>query len=219
MSEVRFHISLDGKPRTCMAEPGDCPLGPEKPHYATIPEARAAYEKENSRNTLTSLKKPRLNLTELEEIARKEIARQLPGWNFSWDDHNRRAGVCRHDKRKISISSRIALANSKKEFLNTLYHEIAHGIVGANHGHDQTWVEKALELGSDGKARFLAQDENGTDPNRITLRKARWIGSCFCGWETKTGRNKLTSNDRKYLICPACSKKGEKRTLNWRENF
>ena len=219
MGNVRFHISSDGKPRTCLAEPGDCPLGPDKKHYETIPEARAAYEEENSAKTLTALRKPKVTLTELEYLAKKEIAKYLPGWNFAWDDHSTRAGVCRYNQRKVSLSSRIALANTKEKFFNVLYHEIAHGIVGPGHGHDQIWTDKALEIGSDGKAQFLSQDENGSDPNKTILRKARWIGSCFCGWETKNGRNRLTEYDRNSLLCPRCNNKGEKRLLNWRENF
>jgi hypothetical protein len=30
---------------------------------------------------------------------------------------------------------------------NTILHEIAHAIVGENHGHRQVWQEKAIELG------------------------------------------------------------------------
>src|SRR5215471_13596338 len=48
---------------------------------------------------------------------------------------------------------------------NTMTHEIAHAIVGPNHGHDQVWTEKHLEMGGDGQpcGHFTIDATRGTD--------------------------------------------------------
>lgn len=39
-----YHLSADGTPRSCKAEPGNCPLGKDLPHYSSRHEAAEAYE-------------------------------------------------------------------------------------------------------------------------------------------------------------------------------
>lgn len=43
---ANFHISEDGNPRACRAQPGNCKLSKDAPHYNSKEEASAAYEKQ-----------------------------------------------------------------------------------------------------------------------------------------------------------------------------
>lgn len=40
----KFHISPDGEPRSCSAQPGNCKYGADYPHFNDKQDARKAYE-------------------------------------------------------------------------------------------------------------------------------------------------------------------------------
>lgn len=44
MAEVRWHINANGVAGRCKAQPGECPVSPDEPHYETAADARAGYE-------------------------------------------------------------------------------------------------------------------------------------------------------------------------------
>jgi hypothetical protein len=89
------------------------------------------------------------------------------GWSFKFDHAKRRYGCCAYSKRIISISGPLTEIREQDKVKNTILHEIAHALVGAGHGHDSVWKEKALEIGCNG-------ERCGNDV-RI---KGNWIGEC-----------------------------------------
>ena len=44
MAEVRWHINGSGVAGRCKAQPGECPIAPNAPHFETAADARSAYE-------------------------------------------------------------------------------------------------------------------------------------------------------------------------------
>lgn len=76
----------------------------------------------------------------------------LTKWNLSFDKAKRRFGCCRFKKRIISISDHFLGEHTTTDMQvrNTVLHEIAHALVGKEHGHDAVWKAKAISIGCDG---------------------------------------------------------------------
>lgn len=71
------------------------------------------------------------------------------GWQFAianWT--SKTLGQCNPRKRLIQLSRDHILRDVYETILDTLLHEIAHALVGCNHGHDKVWQRKAMELGA-----------------------------------------------------------------------
>lgn len=73
------------------------------------------------------------------------------GWRFKFDNAVIRLGLCKHSTKTISISKPITRLNDVAQVRNTLLHEIAHALVGRNHGHNATWRFKAISIGCNGQ--------------------------------------------------------------------
>lgn len=69
------------------------------------------------------------------------ISAQLGGGKF--------LSLCSHKDSTIYINANAIDIHPKNEIVNTVLHEIAHAIVGPNHGHDDIWKAKAREIGCD----------------------------------------------------------------------
>lgn len=81
----------------------------------------------------------------------------LTGWTVRFDSAKRRAGVCRYTERQIGLSAPLTRLHSEDEVRDTILHEIAHALVGAQHGHDEVWRATALRLGCSGERLVPAQ--------------------------------------------------------------
>ena len=66
-------------------------------------------------------------------------------FQFKFTGAKRRRGSCSQNSIRLSINH--ALSSDIKVVENTILHEIAHAIVGVNHGHREAWQNKAKELG------------------------------------------------------------------------
>jgi predicted SprT family Zn-dependent metalloprotease len=78
------------------------------------------------------------------------------GWKFDIDNAKSRVGLCSHNKQIISVS-RHFLHNSDEEIKDTILHEIAHALIGAEHGHDALWRTTARRIGA--RPQRLAGEE------------------------------------------------------------
>lgn len=111
----------------------------------------------------------------------------LADWRFRFDSANRRGGLCSYSEKMISLSEQYCLHAQDDEIIDTILHEIAHALVGPEHGHDKVWQSKAKEIGCSGER---THNSIFTPPN--------YIMTCqHCGWFT--GRHK-----RRRLICKEC---------------
>ena len=71
-------------------------------------------------------------------------------WDFKFDGAKRRFGLCNYRNHTISLSMHLVSLNNEKEVMATILHEVAHALVGPNHGHNFLWQAKAIELGCNG---------------------------------------------------------------------
>jgi predicted SprT family Zn-dependent metalloprotease len=82
------------------------------------------------------------------------------GWRFEFDNAKRRFGCCNYRAKTISLSRELVKLNDEPRVQNTILHEIAHALVGINHGHDNVWKQKAIEIGCNGNRCYSIDDTN-----------------------------------------------------------
>lgn len=111
----------------------------------------------------------------------------LTDWRFIFDNANRRGGLCSHSDKIISVSEQYCLHAQDDEIIDTILHEIAHALVGPEHGHDNVWYSKAKEIGCSGNRTHSTVF---TTPNYIMRCE-------ICGWFT-------SRHKRRRLICKKC---------------
>lgn len=142
-------------------------------------------------------------MNRLQEIHMQAITlfkeHNLDGWRFKFDNAIKRAGNCNFTYKTITISKHMVLAPniSMEQINNILLHEIAHAIVGHQHGHDDVWRSKAISIGCDGARCHTL---SFTPPPRYVLK-------CPCGnCVIKRMRLKSTSYwDRQ--VCTKCNQR------------
>lgn len=98
----------------------------------------------------------------------------LEGWTVVADRAKTRAGVCRFGRRQIGLSRPITEMHSEDEVRETLLHEIAHALVGPEHGHDEVWRARARAIGGSGE-RCVPAD--------APRPQGDWVGRCPAGHE------------------------------------
>jgi predicted SprT family Zn-dependent metalloprotease len=70
------------------------------------------------------------------------------GWTFRFNRNKRRLGVCKQDDRRIELSEHYVHRNTREHVIDTILHEIAHALVGTQHGHDDIWKAMCLRIGA-----------------------------------------------------------------------
>ena len=123
----------------------------------------------------------------------------LDDWTIVADRAKTRAGVCRFARRQIGISAPITTLHGESEVLDTILHEIAHALVGPQHGHDAVWRAKALEIGCSGD-RCVSSEAPRVPGD--------WTGRCPAGHE-KTRHRAPT----RLMSCGQCSRRFDPRHL------
>ena len=69
------------------------------------------------------------------------------GWRFEISNTKQSLGRCRHGMKVIEYS-KWYLDEPEDQVVDTILHEIAHALVGPNHGHDEVWKWKCIEVGA-----------------------------------------------------------------------
>ena len=139
---------------------------------------------------------PRCSLAEADRLGRELIRHHTetgelePGWEFGFNIDSVRGAVCRFDERRIEVSVSYCHRETPARVKITILHEIAHAIVGHDHGHDPIWTAVNLRIGGDGKR---CHEVEHTPP--------RWMGLCGCG--NRFPRHRLSRRARTG-ICPKC---------------
>ncbi|MBM6404151.1 SprT-like domain-containing protein [Phycicoccus sp. CSK15P-2] len=117
----------------------------------------------------------------------------LDGWTVVADRAKTRAGVCRFGRRQIGISGPLTALHDEAEVRDTLLHEIAHALVGPEHGHDAVWREAAVRIGCTGERCVPA------DAPRVP---GDWLGRCPAGHERTRHRAPT-----RLMSCGRCSRR------------
>lgn len=86
---------------------------------------------------------------EVRRLARELMDRHgLRDWMFGFNRRKRAMGLCRYEIKAIELSWDFVQRNPEEEILDTILHEIAHALVGPEHGHDEVWKAKCIEIGA-----------------------------------------------------------------------
>ncbi|MEE6272082.1 SprT-like domain-containing protein [Georgenia sp. MJ206] len=116
----------------------------------------------------------------------------LSGWTLEFDDAKVRAGLCRFDRRTISLSRPLTVLYGRSQVRETLLHEIAHALAGPGHGHGAVWRATARRIGSTG-ARCVAPE--------APRAPAPWVGTCPNGHSVTRHRQPARASS-----CTRCSR-------------
>jgi predicted SprT family Zn-dependent metalloprotease len=71
----------------------------------------------------------------------------LPSWDVKLNKNKRQLGVCKESLKRIELSEHYIAMNSSEKVIDTILHEIAHALVGVEHGHDAVWKSMCKKLG------------------------------------------------------------------------
>lgn len=122
-------------------------------------------------------------------LARSEMDKYgLCDWKLELDHAKVRAGACHFTEKKISFSRNFIKHADDLDINDTILHEIAHALVGPNHGHDSVWKTMAKKIGCSAKRCHT-----------LEFSDYKWVRFCtnHC-WEQKTHRRKPN------LVCKKC---------------
>ena len=87
-------------------------------------------------------------LIETQQLAKKLLREHgLDDWTFKFSNKKTAVGTCYHGRKLIEVSKHY-IESHPDEIRDTILHEIAHALVGPNHGHDWVWRSKCLEVGA-----------------------------------------------------------------------
>ena len=89
-----------------------------------------------------NFEKTDMDLKKAHDMAIHEISRfyELSDWKFGWNRRKTSLGICWHGRRRIELSRLLTEREPDEELiLDTIRHEIAHALVGPEHGHDAVW--------------------------------------------------------------------------------
>ena len=92
----------------------------------------------------------------------------LDDWTFVYDNARTRAGMCKYDRRQISMSRRFVAACPLDAVRDIAMHELAHALLPGE-GHSQRWRELALSLGS-----------RGTRLHPYAFSRPKVLATCRC---------------------------------------
>ena len=122
-------------------------------------------------------------------LARSEMDKYgLCDWKLELDHAKVRAGACHFTEKKISFSRYFINHANELDINDTILHEIAHALVGPNHGHDSVWKTMAKKIGCSAKRCHT-----------LEFSDYKWVRFCtnHC-WEQKIHRRKPN------LVCKKC---------------
>jgi predicted SprT family Zn-dependent metalloprotease len=115
----------------------------------------------------------------------------LHDWTFDFNRRKCAMGFCCYTRRTIELSTYFVEQNPMEAIVDTLLHEIAHALVGPNHGHDRVWKVKCREIGA--------------IPSRLgtaTMPTGKWQAGCrSCG--RRYNRHRKPKRMRGWY-CPHC---------------
>lgn len=116
-------------------------------------------------------------------------------WRFRWDTAERRFGCCHGNLKLITMSKALVELNDWEQVRDTALHEIAHGLAGCGHGHDECWKRKCIQIGCRPERCYSNETVNKVPP--------KYMAICpYCGH--KSFRRRMPRKVK--YSCGTCSK-------------
>ena len=109
----------------------------------------------------------------------------LEAWTFRFSAAASRLGECREREKVIRLSRRHAVKGGPREVRDTILHEIAHALAGAEARHGPAWKAVAKRLGATPKAR--AEESEDARAGRQAA-KARFRAGMEVEFRTRGGQ-------------------------------
>lgn len=131
--------------------------------------------------TILEAKKLALDLMEEHGLTNK-------GWRFMFDTARNRAGVCKHQIKVIGLSKYLLPHMKDLKVKDTILHEIAHALVGSNHGHDWTWKRQAMAIGCNGNRCYNPHTEMNNYEETLAVQSKYTYTCPSCGKKTAVHR-------------------------------
>jgi predicted SprT family Zn-dependent metalloprotease len=122
-----------------------------------------------------------------EKTAVELMEHYLPGWTFVWNDTKSFMGQCCNKTKVINLSKTFTLHRTLPETLDTILHEIAHGMTPTKYKpHGAEWKSQAVMLGAK-PVSCATKDETTLTPEQL---KAKWVcinkeGKVIDTWQRK----------------------------------
>lgn len=138
-----------------------------------------------------------MTLTEIENLAQENLKKfglADAGWTFAFDNAKTRLGACHYARKRISVTLLAAKFAEAAEIIDTLLHEIAHALVGEDHGHDEIWKAKAAQIGC---------TANRCGDFKIPPNEATYVGTCPACQAIRT----RFTRPKKRAACTDCCRK------------
>jgi predicted SprT family Zn-dependent metalloprotease len=139
-----------------------------------------------------------MNLIECMQLGNSLLEKHgLDDWKFSISNHKRKLGMCSFNSKTI-VFSKYFLHIPDWKIRDTILHEIAHALVGGEHGHDDVWKAKCIEVG--------ARPQRLAPPDMRTSAKVNYVVKCVnprCSQDILTTRYRLKKVMHK-AICGKC---------------
>lgn len=122
-------------------------------------------------------------------------------WTFAFDRARTRAGLCRYEQHRISVSRELTAVMTPGQVDQVVLHEIAHALAGHDAHHGATWRRIAHAIGCTG--------ERVVSVEAVTPRP--WVGTCPRGHTLH--RYRCPSGIRS---CGRCSRRFDERfVISW----
>lgn len=128
------------------------------------------------------------------------------GWKFKWSNSKRVAGLCTYTTRTLEFSHIISISGTEEEFRDTVLHEIAHALVGPNHGHGSVWKSKAISIGCSGKR---------TSNIDLPIEHSNWSGVCTLGHRIGVTRKPKYIDIESGYSCGKCAPGIKSHIVTW----
>lgn len=147
---------------------------------------------------------------ELIQFCRDEMNRYgLTDWSIRLSNQEHGfLGMCLHRDKCIILNNHHLDIHPELEIINTIRHEIAHALVGTNHGHNEIWTAKAKEVGCTSVA---ACSHLSLSPNLIdAIRSGASVEVTF---ETDRPKYQITRLQDKCDVCGKVAEEKFSRTI------
>lgn len=92
-------------------------------------------------------------------IANDLVKLHLPAWKFGWSIRaTKSAGLCDHRNKTIELSYTLTVQRKESAVIETLLHEIAHGLC-KKRGHGRDWAMICAQIGGNPAPKYSMEND------------------------------------------------------------